>query len=95
MVLGGVNVCNDENPRKAAAKEVDKAMIARPIFATERSAAKLLDMKPSEFRHLVLNGALPPPIVIGGQFERWQVSTLESIVDGTAAQSRFNQDLEL
>ncbi len=55
------------------------------IFATERSAAKLLDMKPAEFRGLVDDGVLPKPANIGG-FERWDVEQLQSIARGDAAE---------
>lgn len=55
------------------------------IFATERNAAKLLDMKPAEFRGLVNDGVLPKPANIGG-FERWDVEQLQSIARGDAAE---------
>lgn len=54
---------------------------ARPIFAGEKTAASLLDMKPSDFRRLVQRGALPGPVKIG-DFERWSVTDLEAIVSG-------------
>lgn len=37
-----------------------------PILASERSAAKLLNMKPTEFRTLVSDGVLPNPVNIDG-----------------------------
>lgn len=52
------------------------------LYASERSAAKLLDMRPAEFRALVDAGALPPPVKIGGSVERWSVTDLDAIVRG-------------
>ena len=54
-----------------------------PIFATDRTAAKLLDMKPAEFRELVEAGALPGPRKIG-DLDRWDVDELRRIVSGEA-----------
>jgi hypothetical protein len=54
------------------------------IFATDRSAAALLDMKPSEFRGLVDDGVLPKPTKIGC-YERWDVEKLQTIARGEAA----------
>lgn len=56
-----------------------------PLFANDRSAAALLDMKPAEFRGLVNDGVLPKPTKIGG-FERWDVEQLQSIARGDAAE---------
>lgn len=55
-----------------------------PMFASERSAAALLDMKPAEFRRLVSAGALPPPVRIGPH-DRWNVAQIEAIIRGDAA----------
>lgn len=55
-----------------------------PIFAGERKAAKLLDMKPAEFRALVNEGHLPQPRHIAG-LERWDVEELRQIGRGDAA----------
>jgi len=46
-------------------------MAKRPhiLFANDRSAAALLDMKPAEFRGLVDDAVLPKPTKIGG-YER-------------------------
>ncbi|WP_225027681.1 hypothetical protein [Xinfangfangia pollutisoli] len=52
-----------------------------PLFASERSAAGMLDMRPAEFRALVQAGALPEPIRIGPH-ERWSVVDLDAIVRG-------------
>jgi hypothetical protein len=54
------------------------------LFATDRNAAALLDMKPAEFRGLVNNGVLPKPTKIG-VYERWDVEQLQTIARGEAA----------
>jgi hypothetical protein len=51
------------------------------LFARDVTAARLLDMKPAEFRRLVEEGALPPPV----KFDRWDVRELERIMSGDAA----------
>ncbi|SHI90481.1 hypothetical protein [Wenxinia saemankumensis] len=56
---------------------------ARPLFASERLAARLLDMSAAEFRRLVGVGALPGPIRIGPH-ERWNVKEIEAILSGAA-----------
>lgn len=56
-----------------------------PILANERTAAKLLDMKPAAFRSLVDEGVLPRPVRIG-DFERWDVEQLKSVARGEAAE---------
>jgi hypothetical protein len=58
---------------------------AAPIFAAERTAAKLLDMRPAEFREHVDAGRLPRPCDIGGA-ERWDVEALARIIRGEAAE---------
>lgn len=55
-----------------------------PIFAAEPTAAKLLDMKPHEFRELVDKGVLPPPRDLDG-LKRWDVQELRRIISGEAA----------
>jgi len=55
------------------------------LFAGDKKAAALLDMKPAEFRGLVDDGVLPKPTNIGG-FERWDVEQLQSIARGDAAE---------
>ena len=57
------------------------------LFAGDKKAAALLDMKPAEFRSLVDHGVLPKPTNIGG-FERWDVEQLQSIARGDAAEGR-------
>jgi predicted DNA-binding transcriptional regulator AlpA len=57
---------------------------ATPLFVRSSTAARMLDMPASEFRHLVASGALPPPVRIGSH-ERWHVAQLEAIVRGEAA----------
>ena len=54
------------------------------LFANDRNAAALLDMKPAEFRGLVDEGVLPKPTKIGC-FERWDVEQLQTIARGDAA----------
>lgn len=62
------------------------------LFASEASAAKMMDMKPVEFRALVDNGALPPPVRIG-DFERWEVDALAQIQRGDPARPEEGFDL--
>ena len=52
-----------------------------PLFATDKSTAKLLDMKPKQFRALVAAGDLPGPVVIDG-LERWDVEALTRVLRG-------------
>lgn len=54
-----------------------------PILASERTAAKLLDMKPAEFRALVDEGVLPGPKRVG-EFDRWEVEHLKLVACGNA-----------
>lgn len=54
------------------------------LFAGDKKAAALLDLKPAEFRGLVDDGVLPKPTNIGG-FERWDVEQLQCIARGDAA----------
>ena len=56
-----------------------------PIFANERSAARLLDMKPAEFTRLVDRGHLPKPRDIAGM-KRWDVDELRRTIVGEAAE---------
>ena len=58
--------------------------MTQPIFARDTTAAKLLDMRPCEFRRLVDEGALPGPVKVAG-VERWYVKELERILTGEAA----------
>lgn len=53
------------------------------LFANECSAARLLDMKPTEFLRLVEGGHLPRPRDIGG-LKRWDVQELRQIISGQA-----------
>ena len=59
--------------------------VTAPIFATERSAAKLLDMKPADFTQLVDGGHLPKPRDIAGM-KRWDVEELRRVIAGEAAE---------
>lgn len=65
-------------------------MTARPalLFASDKSAAQLLDMKRAEFLSLVERGAIQGPEYIGG-VARWRVSTLEAINSGAAMDEEF------
>ncbi len=54
------------------------------IAVAEKTAAKLMDMAPMEFRQLVKSGSLPSPVKITGNFERWRVSDLEAVLNGDA-----------
>jgi predicted DNA-binding transcriptional regulator AlpA len=54
------------------------------IAVTEKTAAKMMDMAPTEFRRLVRSGSLPLPVKITGKLERWRVSDLESVLNGSA-----------
>ena len=53
-----------------------------PLFASERTAARLLDMKPKQFRELVDRGALPPPVKVMAGIERWDVEDLRAVLRG-------------
>lgn len=57
-----------------------------PIFASERTAAALLDMKPAEFRSFVAAGALPP----AGKFGRWDVDELARAMRGDVVEQRLD-----
>lgn len=57
-----------------------------PILATESTAARLLDMKPGEFRALVEAGHLPRGREIAPGVVRWPVDDLRRIVSGEAAE---------
>ena len=63
------------------------------LYASERSAARLLDMKPAEFRALVNAGALPKPVRITDDVERWRVMDLDAIMRGRAPKPREEFDL--
>ncbi len=52
-----------------------------PQFATDKSAAELLDMKPKQFRELVANRCLPPARQIGG-LERWCMEDVYKAIKG-------------
>ncbi|WP_224767379.1 hypothetical protein [Paracoccus yeei] len=53
------------------------------LFANEANAARLLDMKPAEFRAMVDAGHLPRPRSIGG-VQRWDMPELYRIIRGEA-----------
>ena len=52
-----------------------------PLYANEKTSAKLLDMKPKEFLSLVKEGILPRPVRIG-PFDRWDTKELCAIARG-------------
>ncbi|MTH79391.1 hypothetical protein [Paracoccus aestuariivivens] len=60
-----------------------------PLFASERTAAQLLDMKPAEFKALVLAGALPGAVLHG----RWDVAELQAIMRGNKIKPSEEFDL--
>lgn len=49
-----------------------------PLFATAKTAAKLLEMKEAEFLALVKDGALPSAT----KFDRWDVELLQKAMRG-------------
>lgn len=49
-----------------------------PLLASEKTAAKMLDLPQSEFLRLVEVGALPGPVRVGPH-ERWRVDDLARI----------------
>jgi hypothetical protein len=57
-----------------------------PILATESTAARLLDMKPGEFRALVQAGHLPKAREIAPGVPRWVVDDLRRIASGNASE---------
>ena len=63
-----------------------------PIFATEASAAALLDMPVSAFRALVEAGSLPPGRHIAPGFVRWDVDQLRRIGSGNAVDGMDSVD---
>ncbi len=65
--------------------------IATPLFAGDKKAAALLDLKPAEFRGLVDDGVLPKPTNIGG-YERWDIEQLQTIARGDAADGMADLD---
>ena len=61
----------------------------QPLFASEATAAALLDMKPTEFRELVAAGSLPP----ANKLNRWDVAELQAIMRGHAHRPKDELDL--
>lgn len=56
-----------------------------PLFATETSAARLLDMRVAEFRSLVEAGHLPRGREIAPGVLRWVTDDLRRIANGDAS----------
>lgn len=52
-----------------------------PLFVTETNAARIVDMKPAEFRELVKAGSLPSPCLLSGK-KRWDVEELCAVMRG-------------
>lgn len=52
-----------------------------PIYASERTAAQLLDMRPEALRKLVAEGHLPAPVRIGPH-ERFDMVALVDLLRG-------------
>jgi len=63
--------------------------MTRPIWSDERTAARLLDMKPGEFRSLVEAGHLPQAYELAPGVRRWNTAGLEKIASGDAADGRI------
>lgn len=61
----------------------------QPMFASASTAAKLLDMKPTEFLRLVEAGSLPGPV----RHERWDVDQIRAIMRGDAVKARRQFEL--
>ena len=60
-----------------------------PLFANEATAARLLDMRPAEFRSLVNAGSLPGPV----RHERWDIEQIQRIMRGEAVIPKEEFDL--
>ncbi len=56
-----------------------------PMFGSEATVAKALDLSVKDFRELVDAGALPRPRMIG-KHPRWDMAELSRIISGEAAQ---------
>jgi len=61
------------------------ANVPEPLFAGEKKAAAILDMKVSEFLGAVGAGHLPKAREIVPGFPRWDVEELKRIARGDAA----------
>lgn len=57
-----------------------------PLFVSETSAARLLDLKTGQFRELVKAGHLPRGREIAPGLVRWPVDDLSRIATGDAAE---------
>ncbi len=53
------------------------------IAVAEKTAAKMMDLAPIEFRRLVSEGVLPRPRKVG-PFERWDADELKAVLRGDA-----------
>lgn len=61
--------------------------MAALLFASESKAARLMDLKPAEFRALVEAGHLPRGREIAPGLIRWPVDDLRRIASGEASDS--------
>jgi hypothetical protein len=61
-------------------------MATAPLFASENSAARLLDLRVTEFRSLVRAGNLPRGREIAPGLVRWSVEDLRKIACGDATE---------
>lgn len=62
-----------------------------PLYASDATAAKLLDMGRGDFLRLVDGGHLPKPRDIGGM-KRWDVPELQKIINGDAVDGMADVD---
>lgn len=65
----------------------------QPAALREANAAAFLDMSVTRFRKLVRCGALPGPVKLADDVERWRADDLRAILSGNAA--RPSEDFEL
>ncbi|MFC4734839.1 hypothetical protein [Salipiger abyssi] len=63
-----------------------------PIFATESTAAKLLDLSIKAFRALVADGYLPAGQQIAPGIFRWRVDELKRIASGESVEGLGDVD---
>jgi predicted DNA-binding transcriptional regulator AlpA len=59
--------------------------MTQQILVADKTAAAMLDLKPSQFADLVASGALPAPVKFAGGIDRWRVAELQAIASGKAA----------
>lgn len=64
-----------------------------PFLASEKTAAELLDMKPTEFRQLVRAGHLPRGEEIAPGVVRWETDHLRNLRAGRLARPDVGLEL--